>query len=139
MNSSAIEFESERLVPGRATKLTFTILLLVFFLVLLLIDLGFYVKEPVNGGALVATLTETSVSWVEPTCRTAAYLLPLATTVRAFIIVIVIPFIVIPIFVLVIFLFLVPLFFLPSTLLVVFAASVMGRSFLRVCLVSTLA
>ena len=124
----------------RATELTSAILLLIFLLVFILVDLGFYVEEPVNSGALVAALTETSVSRVD-TCRTDAYLLPLATTVRAFIIVIVIPFIVIPIFVLSIFLFvlLIPLFFLSSMLLVLFAAGVMKRSFLWVWFISTLA
>jgi hypothetical protein len=137
MNSSAIEFKSERLVPERVTELTSAILLFIFFLVFILIDLGFYVEEAVNGGALVAALTETSVSRVD-TCRTTACLLPLATTVRAFIIVIVIPFIIITIF-LFLFVLFVPLFFLSSMFLVVFAAGVMERSFLRVWFISTLA
>lgn len=66
---------------------------------------------------------------MEHSCRTVAYLLPLTTSVRAFIF-IVIPFIVIRVLVL-ISLFVIALFF-PSTLLVVFAASVMDRTSLRV-------
>jgi hypothetical protein len=40
---------------------TSTILLLVFLFIFVLIDFGFYIKEPVDGGALVAALAEESV------------------------------------------------------------------------------
>jgi hypothetical protein len=118
---------------------TFPILLLVFLLVVLLIDLGFHIKEPVNGGALVAALAEESVSWAEHSCRTAAYLLSFATTVRAFIFIFVVLFfvIVVP---LVVFLFpLLIFFFHPPTLLVVFAAGVTERSPLWVSFLSVVA
>jgi hypothetical protein len=119
---------------------TSTILLLVFLLVFLLIDLGFHIKEAVNGGALVSALAEESVSWAEQSCRTAAYLLSFATTVRAFIFILVVLFfvIVVP---LVFFLFLLLFLFLfhPPTLLVVFAASVTKRSSLRVSPLSIVA
>jgi hypothetical protein len=113
---------------------TSTILLLVFLFIIILIDLGFYIEEPVNGGALVAALAEESVSWGEHSCRTAAYLLSFATTVRAFIFVVLF-FVVTP---LVIFLFLLVIFFffLPPTLLVVFASGVTERPSLRVSLLS---
>ena len=75
----------------------------------------------------------------EHSCRTAAYLLSFATSVRAFIF-IVIPFIIVPVFPLVFFVFLLLiLFFFPPTLLVVFAAGVTKRSSLRVSLHSTVA
>ena len=62
MNSSAIEFASESLVPERVAERTFAILLLVFLLIFVLIDLSFYIKEPVDGGStLVAALGETLV------------------------------------------------------------------------------
>jgi hypothetical protein len=113
---------------------TSTILLLVFLLIIILIDLGFYIEEPVDGGALVAALAEVSVSWGEHSCRTATYLLSFATTIRAFIFVVLF-FVVTP---LVIFLFLLVIlfFFLPPTLLVVFASGVTERPSLRVSLLS---
>jgi hypothetical protein len=118
---------------------TSTILLLVFLLVILLIDLGFYIKEPVNGGALVTALAEESVSWAGHSYRTAAYLLSFATTIRAFIFIFVVLFFVI-VFPLVFFLFpLLILFFHPPTFLVVFAARVTERSSLRVSLLSIIA
>lgn len=46
----------------RAIERTFAILLFIFLLVFVLIDLSFYVKEPVDGGALVAALAETLMS-----------------------------------------------------------------------------
>jgi len=115
---------------------TSTILLLVFLLVFLLIDFGFYIKEPVNGGALVTALREESVSWAGHSYRTAAYLLSFATTVRAFIFIVL--FVIV--FPLVFFLFLLLIvFFHPPTLLVVFAAGVTERSSLRASLLPTVA
>jgi hypothetical protein len=118
---------------------TSTILLLIFLLVVFLVDLSFYIKEPVYGGALVAALAEESVSWAEHSCRTAAYLLSFATTVRSFIFVVI--FFVIVVFPLVFFLFLLLIlfFFLPPALLVVFAAGVTERSSLWVSLPSIIA
>jgi hypothetical protein len=118
---------------------TSTILLLVFILVFLLIDLGFYIKEPVNGGALVAALAEESVSWAEHSCRTVAYLLSFATTVRAFIFISVVLFVIVLALVFFLFLLLILFFFLPPTLLVVFAAGVTESSSLRVSLLSIVA
>jgi hypothetical protein len=76
----------------------------------------------------------------EHSYRTATYLLSFATSVRAFVF-IVVPFIIVPVFPLVFFVFLllVLFFFFPPTLLVVFAAGVTKRSSLRVSLHSTVA
>jgi len=106
---------------------TSAILLLVFLLVFLLIDLCFYVKEPVNGSALVTALGEVSVVGGH-SYRIVAYLLPFAATVRAFIVIFVILFSIIHVFTLFIIFLLIVFLFVPSTLLVVFAAGVAGRS-----------
>jgi hypothetical protein len=126
----------KRLQRKRAVR-TFPILLFVFVFVFLLVDLGFYVKEPINGGAFVAALVEESVSWAEHSYRTAAYLLPFVSTVRPIIISVVL-FIVIVIFPLIfffLFLLLVP-FFSPSTFLVLFAVGVTERTSLPISLLS---